>query len=300
MTFLQRQLEYISQKVFNKQYPELLATSLIPINRETPEGSASITYQMYSSTGIAKFMDSYAKDIPLIDIEATKITVNPLPVASGFHYSAEELRQAEFAGVPLNVRKALHAKEAIDRLIDTTAFIGNATHNLLGLLNNSNVPVGSVPLNAGGTSKRWIDKTVDEIIADVVGAVGNMKSVTNNIEMPDTILLPIAQYTLLQGRRLADTDGNLLTYLEKVLTAGNNGVPFKIVALHYCTGAGASATDRMVIYKADPEKLEQEVPMDFIMHEVQQDGLMYKVPCEAKCGGTVIYRPMSVAYWDGI
>lgn len=56
----------------------------------------------------------------------------------------------------------------------------------------------------------------------------------------------------------------------------------------------------MVCYRRSPDALEAIVPQEFEQFPAQERGLEFVVPCHAKCGGVVLYYPLSMAYGDGI
>jgi hypothetical protein len=66
------------------------------------------------------------------------------------------------------------------------------------------------------------------------------------------------------------------------------------------TGAGAGALNRAIVYRRDPMKITMEVTLDVTQHAPRLEGLEYEVPCESRFGGVLVYKPLSVAYSDGI
>jgi len=43
-----------------------------------------------------------------------------------------------------------------------------------------------------------------------------------------------------------------------------------------------------------------QIPQDYEEFDPQLDGLVFKVPCHQRVGGTIIYYPIAVLYMDGI
>jgi hypothetical protein len=55
-------------------------------------------------------------------------------------------------------------------------------------------------------------------------------------------------------------------------------------------------TNRMVVYKRDPEKVQLHVPQPLELFPPQQRGLEFIVPAHARVGGVALYYPKSVIY----
>jgi hypothetical protein len=55
-------------------------------------------------------------------------------------------------------------------------------------------------------------------------------------------------------------------------------------------------TNRMVVYKRDPEKVQLHIPQPLELFPPQQRGLEFIVPAHARVGGVALYYPKSVIY----
>jgi hypothetical protein len=56
----------------------------------------------------------------------------------------------------------------------------------------------------------------------------------------------------------------------------------------------------MVAIENSADNLTLEIPMPFMQHAPQQEGLAFEVPCESRFGGVIIYYPLSMAMADSI
>jgi hypothetical protein len=54
------------------------------------------------------------------------------------------------------------------------------------------------------------------------------------------------------------------------------------------------------LFSADSSKFTIEIPMPFYQNPVQQEGLEFKVICETRMAGAIIYYPMSMLIIPGI
>jgi hypothetical protein len=65
------------------------------------------------------------------------------------------------------------------------------------------------------------------------------------------------------------------------------------------TGAAAN-TDIMICYKRSPDYLTLEIPQPFEQLETERRGLEYITACHARCGGVIVYYPLSINIVEGI
>ena len=172
---------------------------------------------------------------------------------------------------------------------------------LVGLVYNANVTKGTVTQRDG--DYKFVDKTPAEILLDLNKAVDDVLVLTHGIEEPDTLLLPLAQHSLITTTYRSDTSD--LTILDAFLR-NRPGITkvdwiseFKDVNPIPSTGV-ASNTDIMVAFKRHPDNLTLEIPQPFEQLEVERRGLEYITPCHIRCGGVIIYYPLSINIVEGI
>ena len=287
--FFARELEFVLAAQHNIIYPELRARQFIPVNNEAGPGAEAITYYQFDKVGMAKIVSDYASDLPRADVFGTKYTSPVESLGISFGYSMQEIRAAAMANRPLATMKANAAREAHERLVDQIGSLGDATSGLTGFINNANVPAGAA------TTGAWAAATADQIIDDMNEAVQSVINTTNAVEAPNTILLPIDAFTIVNQRRIPDTEITILQFFLR-----NNAWIRNVDHWYRLAGAGAGATDRMVCYRRDPSKLELHIPQEFETFPVQEKGLTFEVPTHSRIGGTVFYKPLSAVYRDGL
>lgn len=293
--FIANQLEQIRSKTYDIKYPNLLGRSLVPVNNEISDGAEVVTYQQFDTTGIAVIISDYADDLPRSDVLAKTFSMSPKDVGTSYAYNYREMKHAAFAGVALDAKKASAARKAVELKIDQMARFGDTATGLLGLLNQPNTTLFTVPNGASGFPQ-WSTKTPDEIIADINGCINGIVSSTKEVEIPDTLLLPIEQYTFITTTpRSSTADTTIAGFV-----LANNPYLKRIVPWYALDGAGAAGTDRMVAYRNDPDALELIIPQEFEQLPPEARGLETVTNCLARCGGVVVYYPLSISYGDGI
>ena len=298
--FFQEELEHVKSRSYDVKYPELLARRLFPLSSEAPSGAESIAYETYDHVGAAKIIHSYANDLPTVEVKGKKTVRLVYSTAISFGYSIQDIRNAQMAGKPLNQRKSDACRRQMLVLENKLAFYGDAATQIPSFINAANTTAYTVA-DGGTGDTRWSTKTPDEIIKDVSGITTAVYDTTNGVEMVDTLLLPIAQYSLIADTpRSSTSDTTILDFILK-----SNAFIKEIIPVYELKGAAPAnaaydSQDCMIAYKRDPEKLTLEVPQDVEYLNPQEKALYYEVPVHARTAGVIIYYPKSIAQGNGI
>ena len=303
--FFARELEYIKSKSYDIEFPEMKAFKLIPISTEAGEGAQAITYAQFEEVGLARVIESYADDLPRADIRGKEYTTQVKSIGCSYGYSVQEIRSSIYVGRSLTQRQANAARRANDQKVNRLAWFGDPVYNILGLLNTPNIPVSLVPNDGSGASTLWVNKTPDLILRDLNLITNSIVALTKGVEMPNTVILPVAQYTLIASTpRSTTSDTTILEYfiqnnpfittVDWVPELAGAGVPTN-------TGpGGGTGTDVFIAYDKNPDKLTMEIPMPFTQYPPQERGLEFVVPCESRYGGIITYYPLSLSIGEGI
>jgi hypothetical protein len=293
--FFERELKYIKSRSYDVLYPELLARRLFPVASEADTGAATITYQSWDHVGMAKLIHQYSQDIPNIEITAKETTRKIYSEAVAFGYSLQEVRNARYAGKPLQQRKASAARRQVLYLENRLAFFGDPESDIPPFVGNSLFNQVTIPAGVS-TNTEWDTKTPDEIINDVTLMTKTIRDVSNGVESPNTLLLPEAQYTQISTTpRSSTSDTTILTFL-----LNSNAWIQEIIPVYELKGAGAGGTDTMILYDKSPDKLTLEIPQDVEFLPPQEKGFMFEILTHARTAGVIVYYPKSVAQGDGI
>lgn len=302
--FFSRELEAKKSKTYDIIKAPLRAFELIPVSTEAGAGAEVITYEQYDEVGMAKIISNYADDLPRSDVRGKEFSARIKSVGNSYGYSLQEIRAAQMAGKPLEQRKANAAARAQREAWNKIAFYGDAEFNLQGLLTNTNIPDSTVDTGAAaGDPTVWSEKTPDEILHDMNKLVNSIVDLTNGAEQPDTLVLPIDQYThIASTARSANSDTTILEYFLR-----NNPFIDSVEWSNELTAAQLAANgvtrftgDVMFAYRRDPDVLTLEMPVMFEQLPVQERGLEYLVPCHSRIAGVIVYYPLACAFADGI
>jgi hypothetical protein len=302
------QTAYIEPQVYAIQYPDIQYQFLIPVDTSANEWAKSVTYYSTDKTGRAGWFHSYAKDIHVADIERAKNEIGIEMADIGYRWTIEEIGQAMMIpGMNLSADRAAAALRAYEEFVDDAALRGKAEKSFNGLINYPGITTVTAAADpAAGSVVKWTGgtqpKTADAILADVNSALTGIYTASLQIEMADTILLPIACLTLIGTLRIPNTAISVLDYLTtKNVYTLTTGKPLTIRALRGLDVAGAGPSGRMIAYRRDPSILKMHIPMPHRFLPVFQNGpMVFDVPGIFRIGGLEIRRPGSVRYVDGI
>jgi len=297
--FFQRQLEHIKAKSYDVKYAELKARTLFPVSNEAGKGVDTIVYETYDAVGMAKIINAYSDDLPSADIAGKETRVPVRSVGNSYKYSIDEIQSAELTGLPLNQKRANASRKGVELKINNVAFYGDAPSGLSGLFDNPNIPTGAV-VN-GGSGTPWTTKTPEQILFDINDLFADIFESTKMVERPDTLMLPPSQWSYIMSTpRSINSDTTIAQYLV-------SNSPFlksleDIIAVNECSDAENPllASDAMVAYCRDADKLELEIPVEYEAFPPQEKNLNFVVPARARIAGLNIYYPLSLAIATGI
>jgi len=298
--FLERQLEYVEGRFYEVKLRPLKYRRLMPVSNEG-EGTANITYYMYSKVGMAKIIANPSDDLPSSDVFGERFSIKVHVCGTSFGYSTQELRNAQFASVPLDAMKGKSAQRSIHEQENKIAWTGDADHGIVGFLNHPNIPQEEVqPAAAGGFSKVWgVDKTPPEVVEDISNLQTNIQVSTNQVHEGTDLLLPIKKYRYLANTPISPTVPTM-TILKWILDPQNGFGISNVEAVKEMAGAGPGGTDAMMLYEKDPEVIQLRIPMEMRLLPPQPRNLRFVINVESEIAGVVIRYPLACRFGYGI
>ena len=290
-----RQLEYVESRAYEVKYPTLKGRELFPVDYSVPSAAETFTYRMYDHQGAFNLITNYGDDFRRVNVTGVEVTGKVHSYGASVEYSVQDIRAAAMAGLPLQDHEVRAARRAAEQKLDDIIMNGAASGNLYGIMTHPNVPNAAVPNGAGGTAT-WATKTPDEILADMNDIVTDMVELTKGVEAPTNLVLPIAQYELINNTPRSSTSDT--TILEFFLR--NNQHIRNVDSWYKLKGAGTGDTDVMIAYRRDPEVMEIVIPQEFEMFPAQPKNMAFNIPCHARFGGMRIRYPLAVSIRRGI
>lgn len=315
--FFQRQLEYIQAQSYDVLYPDLMGRNCFPLNTEGGEGINQITYRSYDKRGETAIIAGKATDLPRGDISGKEYTIDVRTLGNAFGYSRQELAAAKLTGMPLEARKAEATRRSYEEKVNQIIWFGSPDDGLHGFFDG---PAGAPALTvsktqvaqaAGGSNSRvWgVDKTPDEVIADLTDACAQMYSQTLKLFRPDTVILSVAkkQY-LINTPRSIHSDTSIMDWFLKNNDFIKSKDAFKDineVAGIYDTAGGAfdpngGKGNGFSIMASGSDNVRVREPFPYMHLPVQYKGLEFEVNCYGRFAGVEMIRPAAVQHFYGI
>ena len=288
--FLERQLEHIRPQVFEVAYADIKYPTILPVTSEAGNAAQTFTYRIMDSTGEFKLIADAADDLPRADISQVEKSINIRSFGGSFGYTVQELRAAQMANISLEQRRASAVRRAYEEKVENVAMFGESTVNLAGFFNNSTVDIIAADRWFTGSTASGTAQDMLELLNYGVSAIINA---SNMKEQPDTILMAYEDYNKVSTTRNSDSsDVTVLEYFLRTNPYIRNVEPInQLDASNSVLG-----TNRMVVYKRDPEKVQLHIPQPLELFPPQQRGLEFIVPAHARVGGVALYYPKSVIY----
>lgn len=285
--FLKEQLNHVLSQAFQENFPALKARTFIPVNRSIPPAAETISTRIWDSYGEAKVLNPNADDFPSVSIGQREAFAAIKSLGCFFEYSVMDLRRSQLAGSGLDARLATAARQTIEAKIDKLAVNGDDKVGIKGLCNNELIP--SQILQKWFNDKGEALKKPEQILSDINQLISSIAEDTNNILLPDTLLLPVKHFAYLaQTPYSGHSQVTILNYLL------SNNPYIKNV------DSWVHLKDKCILYPRTPQALEMYLPLEFEMLEPQQIGMNIRIHCHARFGGVQIYTPKACVYGAGI
>lgn len=247
-----------------------------------------------------------ASSIAGIQIDIGK-TANPLTLwGEEVSWTIPELESAQKLGRPVDAQKleGLRLKHNMD--IDEQCYIGDALLGFKGLLNSAAVGVANMANGAQGSSQ-WVNKTPDEILADVNEHLTTCWANAGWAVMPDQYRIPPAQFGYIATTKISQAgEKSILTYVLENNISKKSGGNLNIQPLKWCIGMGAGGTqgqigtvDRALAYTKDEKRVRlplvplQRTPLEY-------RGLFQITTYYGRLGVVEFVYPETVLYRDGL
>lgn len=246
-----------------------------------------------------------ANGSPIVQMNLEKDTFGAHVFSTILRVPFVDMQRMQVTGKSLDALLSDGVRLTYDKHMDANAYVGLSRYGTKGLLNNASVTAAYVANNAAGTSRTWANKTADEILNDVnAGILAVWQAGGYDLAaMPNHILLPHAQYNLIATTKVSQyADKTILEFLLDNNLAKRNGGNLVIAGCPWCAGAGASSSDRMVVYCHNERFLAMEelVPLARTMTQPNVEALAYDSVYMANISELEVFYTQTIRYYDGI
>ncbi len=228
-------------------------------------------------------------------------------------YTIPELESAIRVGRPIDVQKYEGLQLAHQMDIDEEVYIGDTPFGFAGMLNKSSGTTANPAVTATGAAvgasagTTWATKAPQEILDDVNALLNATWAASGYAVIPDWMLVPPAQYSLLISRIVSSAgSASVLKFLEENNLARQRGGNLTIHPAKRCIGAGTGGTqdtlgtvDRAMAYTKDQGRIR--FPMTPLQRTpIQYQGIYHTTTYYCRLGIVEFVYPETCQYLDGI
>lgn len=291
-------LQAIQSEIQEVLYLNFRLDKFVPINNAIAEGANSYAYRVKNQYGEANFIDSYGKNAQSADVSYELLSSVILQGGIDAMWSLQELRSANYAGIPLQTDTIDAATRACMNHIEKVGLVGDASKGFEGLTNNSDIPTETADTTLANASDAadYINAYINQVIVDTNTIASNR--ITNGL----TVYLPVTQFNFLATKKYSDVaDKSVMDYLKTFNAwTAQTGNPIKFESVIEFAGAGAGGADRMLIGFNEKSVMEMGNPIMPRVINLINEVRYFKAPLEYSISQLNVKRPGACLYVDGV
>lgn len=235
-----------------------------------------------------------------VSVNGQKIVLPLRLSAREVSYTSVELNRSQLTGQPIDVQKINALNLIYNMNVDQMVYVGSSDVGATGLLNNASITTNIVANGASGSSL-WVNKTADEILADVNAQLESTWTAAAWAVCPAELRLPPFQFSYISSQKVSSAGNiSILKFLqENSIAMQINGKALNIQPVKWLTGLGTEGDDRMVAYTNDVSRVRY--PMVPIRRETAYyKGIRFTAPYICALGEMEFVYPETIQYADGI
>ncbi len=291
----------IQTEIYGLDRADLTATTLVPAETGLKEWIRSYVYKYVTEIGYAKFISDHAEDLPPVGRFLQAKAAEIKTIADSYSFSEVELNEWLATGMDINRDDAETARVKIDEKVDEVILKGDESAGFQGLINNKNVTM-YVPPTGSDSGTILAGRDLAGVTDTIRGMISAQKKLAANASgkatvKADTLLLAPTDYAYIATTPInANNATTMLSWLKSTFPQITTWAEVEELA-----GASENGKkDRAVLYKKDRKCVAYLLSVPFRQKQAQECALHYKVPCFARCGGTIFKNLKSVIYADGV
>lgn len=258
---------------------------------------------LQNTTGNFPWISPETTAIPGVQVNGEKAVLPLRLLGREISYTSVELDRSQLTGQPIDVQQLDAMNITYQMNTDQMVYVGSSDVGATGLLNDPNVTATEVAAGISG-STLWVNKTADEILADVNTALTDTWLSSAYAVCPSKLLLPPAQFSYICSQKVSSAGNvSILKFLkENSIALQINGAELDIQPVKWATGAGTDSDagqDRMLAYTNDLSRVR--FPMVPIRRETAYyQGIRFAAPYIWAFGQVEVVYPETLGYFDGI
>jgi len=301
-TMFAEQLQMLDNVVVETIQADRTFLQDIPV-RFTEKCDNAHTWFMNDINGSANIIGDYSTGLNKVGATGKAYVGRFVDFGVAYDLSIREMEKANAAKVDLEGDLIRAVTRSMIERHDDTAFLGSPLNQVFGWLQYSEKFTKTAfdrrvttldPVGANEDAKLWANKTGEEILQDLTSVVDAIDLKTNSKFMPDTILLPTAQYQRANNVRLLETS------TVSVLEEFNRKYPEINVIKRPILKKALLNKDVMIAYKNDPICFNQIIGEVLAAHPKQAVNLVFTTNFTGRHGGIQMKLPETQCFMYGI
>ncbi len=302
--FTARELVNIKQKAYDVLYPELKGDYIVPVDSEGDTGADTLGYDQFDKHGEAGILNDEGEDYRQVEISKTQ-TVHPVRTLGAYiewtlqdirRYSLSQRSQLASSNASLTEKKTRSAIKAVKLKEENIIAQGDEVTGLIGFYNNSEIPAVTLAADGTGSSDAWEDKTPKQIIRDLNQLVNKVITQSNGIFVPNTIVMPVALYTLIASTPYEGSNGTAIeTILSFFLKKSHPDKALEVIPYDRVNWGATANHNAIICYYRHPDVLAQMIPQPLEVFGPQQKATTFKVFFRERYGGVHLRYPIGCA-----
>ena len=301
----QRQIEQLSQRIVVQKRQERIFVNeeIIPRSPELVLGKRYYTYPILNIQGRAAIIANQSFDVPDVDAFLEERTQRIERVYQPWTLPFTDELEANAAGVGYRSIKIELAAQSMYNTFDDLGYSGVEELGMYGMANQPNALQYTLPNDGAGASTRFIDKTAEQILRDMMDIAYFSSETTRHAYNTTKIMLPPSAFKPLFTKTLT-TSGVAETALTRFLVnqdySTTTGIKKEdIIVAPGLEDAGPGGTPIAIAYNPRVDYIE------YLRTPVQQRPLFdtvegVKSALYAYAGAVLLRQPLSMVIVENI
>ena len=283
-------------------YTEMRLEEYVAMAEGVPEGAKTYAYDIVDYAGRGKFLDNDGSQAPNASVSLRRVPYNLYEGGIDADFTRADIREAAFAGVPLQAEVVKAAVRGAMNHIQDVAFMGDAPHSFEGMFNHSAITKDT---SIGTFSTKNADamiKSLQEMIRRVV--VDTKEVFGRTIRSGFCIYMPHEQADLITNTpRSIHSDTTVWDFVKEHNTwyeFTQETIDLKWVLELEDIVTGSPKHDRIVVGIMDNRVGEVAIPIRPRPIAPQMMGRKILIPFEYKMSGFNLKRGEVFRYYDQV
>ena len=290
-------------------YTDYRLPQYVAINSSIPEGAQSYGIRVRDRRGQAARVTAPGYDVPSATVSESLVTHPMNYYGLDAIWSVDELREAMFAGVPLDTESVDAAVRGTMETMEAVGLTGGG-YSDRGLLNLQYTTVPAAERVTRNTAPQTFENMTSIEIRNLINAElsavieNSRETIGRNISSGMTVYLPGTQYDLMTTLYIGDNADKTLmrAVLEDNPWVHFSGSALSIVRVLELSQAVTTTlpSDRMVVALRNNRIAEMGVSINPRVLRILDKGRVVCAQIEAKFSSLFVKRPNTIRYTDGI